>query len=137
MSHTARVGSIAISTAPSATNTCDQKSPIPRVRHAVERIELKAFMREPKPTKSEYATDASVMDETCDTANFLLLPLKVTKAPSQHDACHRRASAGELAIPTTTSCVPSSATSTSAINVAHVGTPRIKFLVPSMGSITQ
>ena len=116
---------------------CDQKSPIPRVRHAVERIELNAFNREPKPTKSEYATDASVIDETCETANFLLWPLNVTYAPSQHDAYQRRANAGELAIPTTTSCVPSSATSTSAISVAHVGTPRIKFFVPSIGSITQ
>jgi len=107
------------------------------VRQAVERIELKAFKRVPKPTKSEYATDASVIDETCETANFLLWPLKVTYAPSQHDAYQRRANAGELAIQTTTSCVPSSATSTSAIRVAQVGTPRIKFLVPSMGSMTQ
>ena len=87
--------------------------------------------------KSEYAIDASERDATRETESFLVSPLKTTKAPAPFDANQRRDKAGALAMPTTTSCVESAATSTSAIKQAHVGTPRIKFLVPSIGSITQ
>ena len=81
--------------------------------------------------------DASERDATCETEIFLVMPLNRTNAPSPDDANHRRDKAGELATPTTTSCVPSAPTSTSAIKQAQVGTPRIKFFVPSIGSIIQ
>ncbi len=53
------------------------------------------------------------------------------QAPSPADAHQRRLSCGAVTTPTTTS--PSTI---SPIRVAHTGTPRTKFLVPSIGSIT-
>jgi hypothetical protein len=53
------------------------------------------------------------------------------QAPEPRPAHQRRPSAGALTSPTT-----GSSPSTSAIKVAHTGTPRTKFLVPSIGSIT-
>ena len=155
ISHNAKDGSIATSTAPSATNICDQKSPIPRVLHAAASIFWKGSRRSPHPTKSEYEIDASVSDEIFDTEIFFSLTpsvdssslsestkslfpeLKRTVAPWPLAAAQRRVSAGAEAIPTTTSSLPAASTSTRAIKVAQVGTPRIKFLVPSIGSITQ
>ena len=67
ISHTASEGSIATSTAPSATSMCDQKSPMPRVRHALASIFWKGSRRSPQPTKSEYEIDASVNCETFET----------------------------------------------------------------------
>ncbi|CAB4819460.1 unannotated protein [freshwater metagenome] len=78
------------------------------------------------------------MECTFDTEILLgALFTKVTNAPDPFDACQRRASAGALTTPTTTLSAPSELLSTNPIRVAHVGTPRMKFLVPSIGSITQ
>ena len=64
ISHRASDGSIATSTAPSATNMCDQKSPIPRVLHAPASIFWNGSRRSPQPTKSEYEIDALARVET-------------------------------------------------------------------------
>ena len=61
----------------------------------------------------------------------------MTYAPEPLEANHRRDSAGALTTPTTTLSFPSELRSTKPIRVAHVGTPRMKFFVPSIGSITQ
>ena len=53
-------------------------------------------------------------------------------APSPFEAHQRRCSAGAETTPTTTS-----SSTASAISVAHTGTPRTKFLVPSIGSTIQ
>ena len=132
ISHSARDGSIATSTAPSATNMCDQKSPIPRVRQALASIFWNGSRRSPQPTKSEYEIEASLSAETFETEIFFSLmpcsepsksssanslneeseipPLNRTLAPWPFAADQRRASAGALAIPTTTSSIPDEST---------------------------
>ena len=124
---------------------------MPLVRHAFASIFWNGSKRSPQPTKSEYEIEASESSFTFETLIFLLIEalsksssnsslfpeLNLTKAPCPLAADQRLASAGALAIPTTTSSSPDVSTLTSAINVAQVGTPRIKFLVPSIGSITQ
>jgi hypothetical protein len=58
--------------------------------------------------------------------------LRPVQAPPSRAAHQRRLSAGALTTPTMTS-----SSSISPMSVAHTGTPRTKFLVPSIGSMTQ
>ena len=70
------------------------------------------------------------MSETWQAvARMIDLPVQ---APPPFIAHQRRLSIGAETTPTTTS-----SSTMSAIRVAHTGTPRRKFLVPSIGSTTQ
>ena len=82
--------------------------------------------------------EASLISLTCETQiRFGAPPFTETNAPFPSLAYQRRNSAGALTTPTTTTSEPSLCFSIKPINVAQVGTPRKKFLVPSIGSITQ
>ena len=138
ISQRASDGSAAISTAPSATNICDQKSPCARVRQAFSISARNGSRRWPQPMKSECEIDASSILETAETLIFFGTSLlTITNAPPPSKAYQRRKSAGALTTPTTTCSVPSACFSINPMRVAQVGTPRRKFLVPSIGSITQ
>src|SRR5689334_11602403 len=82
--------------------------------------------------RSEYDRLAEPRSATPDTEIGRVVPEKEVKAPWPVPAHQRRARAGALTTPT--SGTPSTS---SAISVAHTGTPRTKFLVPSIGSTTQ
>ena len=101
-----------------------------------------------KNDSASYKDDLALAHVLADLADsialqrYQALDLVVTTKPdntpvTDADRAVETAIREALAMPTTTSCVESAATSTSAIKQAHVGTPRIKFLVPSIGSITQ
>ena len=93
------------------------------------------FSRRPRsaqPEREEKEREASASSETPETQSFLgEPPLKVRQAPDSEAAYQRRASAGAETTPTTGS--PSTSRE---MRVAQTGTPRTKFFVPSMGSMT-
>src|SRR5215472_3680859 len=81
----------------------------------------------------EYDSDASDKLDTFDTRHGdAFVRLRPVHAPPRRAAHQRRPSAGAVTTPTITS-----ASSMSPIRVAQTGTPRTKFMVPSIGSITQ
>ena len=85
-----------------------------------------------QPPEQEKDSEASVRSVTSETASRVaadrLLPVK---APVPAAAHQRRPRAGAETTPATTS-----SPSIRAISVAQTGTPRTKYLVPSMGSMT-
>src|SRR5918999_3464450 len=134
-SHSETSGSVEMSMTPSATMTCDQKSPYARVRQTA-RVRSSRLPSRPcssQPLRLEYDSDASarvVTDETWQ--RVALARLRPVQEPPSRAAHQRRLSDGAETTPTTT---PSY--SIRAISVAQTGTPRTKFLVASIGSITQ
>src|SRR3954453_13710770 len=88
--------------------------------------------RSSQPESDAYDSEASSRRETSETWHAEALSSdRPVKAPGPGDAHHRRFSNGAETTPTTTS-----SSTMSEISVAHTGTPRTKFLVPSIGSTT-
>lgn len=89
--------------------------------------------RSSQPCRLEYDSDASARSVTDDTCSRVADDSeRPVHAPDPTAAHQRRFSAGADTTPTTGRSRSSSAT-----RVAHTGTPRTKFFVPSMGSTTQ
>src|SRR6202012_135674 len=83
------------------------------------------------PDKLENDKLAELSSATAETDSRRgSLPSTTTNAPCPWAAHQRRCSAGALTTPT-----DGTPSSSSAINVAQTGTPRTKFLVPSIGSM--
>ncbi len=133
-SHSETSGSQEASTAPSATSTCDQKSPNARVRQTRRDRSSSPGSRpcSSQPVSEEYDRWASARSATPLTRSGLPVARDApAQAPVPRAAHQRRPSAGALTTPTSTEPSTRSATS-----VAQTGTPRTKFLVPSIGSTT-
>jgi hypothetical protein len=107
----------------------------PRLRHT-RPVKVTNASRSPssaQPDSDEYDRLASSSVATCDTFSARPAPPSIeSHAPAPGAAHQRRCSAGADTTPTT-----ASSPSSSPINVAHTGTPRTKFLVPSIGSMIQ
>src|SRR6478735_5458001 len=124
-----------MSTAPSASSMYDQKSPYARERQQrrISVVKSSSWPRSSHPCREEYDSEASSSRRTSETWQRLALSNeRPVQAPLPFDAHQRRFSSGADTTPSTTS-----SSTTSEISVAHTGTPRTKFLVPSIGSITQ
>lgn len=133
-SHGLTSASAARSSEPSATRQCCQKSPNARFSQQASvsaryRSLLPCSDQVPRSVVETYASGSSPTRETAICRSPC--PSR-RQAPAPCDAYQRRPSIGALAMPTTG--VPSTS---SAINVAHTGRPRRKFLVPSIGSTSQ
>jgi hypothetical protein len=111
-----------MSTLPSATMTCDQKSPYARVRHT-ERARPRKVSSRPAAShsdRSEYDREASWSLPTPDTWQLVAADrLRPVQVPLPRAAHQRRPIAGADTTPATTS-----SPSISAMSVAHTGTPR-------------
>lgn len=84
------------------------------------------------PDRLENVRLADPSRSTAETARRVGSDLSnVDQAPAPEAAHQRRASAGALTTPTV-----GTPSSSNAIRVAQIGTPRTKFLVPSIGSTT-
>ena len=121
-SHSDSSGSAAMSTAPSATSMCDQKSPYARVRQQARESARKpsSLPYSSHEITDEYANDASLSSLTCDTCNLVALARdRPVYAPDPREAHQRRPRAGAETTPAT-----GSPSSISAIRVAQTGTPR-------------
>ena len=111
-----------------------QEVAVGRTRHTVSVSSMKRSRRpsfaQPDRLENDRLADSRSATEDTDTRRAGP-PAKDANAPSPAPAHQRRCNAGALTTPATgtPSC-------NSAINVAHTGTPRTKFLVPSIGSIT-
>ena len=85
-----------------------------------------------QPLRLEYESDASSTRAICETRNrWAADRLRPLQAPDPVAAHQRRERAGAETTPRT-----GESSTTNAMSVAHTGTPRTKFLVPSMGSTT-
>ena len=121
-SHSETSGSADISAEPSATSTCDQKSPNPLVRHT-ERVRERNPSSRPcssQPVRLEYDSDASQSLDTSETWHRVaLVKDRPVQVPAPVAAHQRRPRAGAETTPTTTA-----SPSISPIRVAQTGTPR-------------
>ena len=87
-------------------------------------------LAQPERLENDRLADSRSATEDTDTRRGDW-PAKDAKVPSPAPAHQRRCSPGALTTPTT-----GTPSRNRAIRVAHTGTPRTKFLVPSIGSIT-